>query len=1077
MAISFSCDQCRKRYEVDDSLAGKRIKCKGCGATLSIPGPRSAPPGTRPAGASRPPSAPRRPKAPADNPIDLFGLEDESPASGADAGEVLLPRAGAGRRSGSDAGGSSAGVPSWVWLVGGGVGLLLIVLLIAALFSGSPGRPPVARNAPPQGGRDEAATQDGEGASVPDAAAGRFRRDETSAAAPRTAWHIQADPAPETPQFPAQATLAIPVPEAFSSDDVVYPSTPSAFVILGGNENADHSREVWDLRTATRVGRLSGHIEVARPMALSPDGLYFVCHTNPVPRTTDIWRIADAQRIGRIEDADRIPDVIDFAGPGPGRVVIGTSYGKALQVWDVAAGKPVVEFQTPSGFDRDSVALSPGRRYLALTLAQKNRLQVYDLTNGRMAGELEMPREGSSDLDCQGMAFSSDGTALAGLFSAAGTTTHLMSWDATTGTLASDFRTEGNDPYGRSSEGQSLQWIPDGSGWLIANQAIVERRSGQVVWSMPFDPVRPQDRGPRKLLDAGRMVAVGRVRNQKTLQFVPLPGDKIQAAMTLARGGGSAVDAILPATTTADRGAAKPVAAPSSPVRWAATPDPTPAPKAAAARSIALRVEALDVLGLLVSGPEASQAIVVSSPKGRLTTNQGQQSQQPRQVDRYDLADGRPLGRFEIASVSRPIAVSPDATHLLLAHAGAADRLDVHATADGKHVVGWRPYEKETGDDRNVAWADFLDAGRVLTVNPAGTLILWSLPDCKAVYIAEGAMQGAPILSPGRKTLAALRGGTLRLLDPATGTALGDATASGHQAEAGLKAAAFDPEGQELAAVLDGTLVRWDLKTGQVVEEVPSPAPKAGSLRYGTARHVLIDGKVLYDLGRKRTVWSYEGGVHATGGPAGRHWYASGAISGPATLVAIAIPEEKIARAEATADDPKTPAMLREGTTVSLQVDGSPPRDPETFRRTLLEGLTARLRAVGAEVAEDRPVRLVVRFRERDTGHTIEYRKLGGGPNNAETRTIPDREIDWELSVTDGRGNPVVIAGETVVNLGIGLQRLPAGENDWEGFLRTEQWQAAAARVAARDLPFFVARGPHGPTLLPGTSSLGYPRQ
>jgi hypothetical protein len=43
--------------------------------------------------------------------------------------------------------------------------------------------------------------------------------------------------------------------------------------------------------------------------------------------------------------------------------------------------------------------------------------------------------------------------------------------------------------------------------------------------------------------------------------------------------------------------------------------------------------------------------------------------------------------------------------------------------------------------------------------------------------------------------------------------------------------------------------------------------------------------------------------------------------------------------------------------------------------------------------------------------------------------------------------------------------------------LRAERWQAAAARVTARDMPFFAARGPEGAVFLPGTSSLGYPRQ
>ena len=87
-------------------------------------------------------------------------------------------------------------------------------------------------------------------------------------------------------------------------------------------------------------------------------------------------------------------------------------------------------------------------------------------------------------------------------------------------------------------------------------------------------------------------------------------------------------------------------------------------------------------------------------------------------------------------------------------------RLDVYSTADSGHVAGWRPYDKEASDeDKGVVWADFLTPDRVLTANRSGMLVLWSLPDCKAVYVAEGACEGAPVLSPGRKYLAAYMGG------------------------------------------------------------------------------------------------------------------------------------------------------------------------------------------------------------------------------------------------------------------------------------------------------------------------------
>ncbi|MEO6807686.1 MAG: hypothetical protein ABI353_01050, partial [Isosphaeraceae bacterium] len=75
-------------------------------------------------------------------------------------------------------------------------------------------------------------------------------------------WKVQADPAPEPISFPAGQPLNIPIPEMFGNDDVVYPSTPSPFVALGGNGDERQRREVWDLRDGKRVGGLIGRLDL-----------------------------------------------------------------------------------------------------------------------------------------------------------------------------------------------------------------------------------------------------------------------------------------------------------------------------------------------------------------------------------------------------------------------------------------------------------------------------------------------------------------------------------------------------------------------------------------------------------------------------------------------------------------------------------------------------------------------------------------------------------------------------------------------------------------------------------------------
>ena len=57
MLIVLDCPGCRKRYEVDASLAGKKSRCKQCGEVFQIPVPRAASPA--PPTVSKPPRPPQ----------------------------------------------------------------------------------------------------------------------------------------------------------------------------------------------------------------------------------------------------------------------------------------------------------------------------------------------------------------------------------------------------------------------------------------------------------------------------------------------------------------------------------------------------------------------------------------------------------------------------------------------------------------------------------------------------------------------------------------------------------------------------------------------------------------------------------------------------------------------------------------------------------------------------------------------------------------------------------------------------------------------------------------------------------
>ena len=70
MPISFSCPQCGKNFNADDSFAGKKVRCKQCGTKTTVPSPSS--------GSQKPGSRPPEPD-------DLYGLAEPAP--------MLPPRA------------------------------------------------------------------------------------------------------------------------------------------------------------------------------------------------------------------------------------------------------------------------------------------------------------------------------------------------------------------------------------------------------------------------------------------------------------------------------------------------------------------------------------------------------------------------------------------------------------------------------------------------------------------------------------------------------------------------------------------------------------------------------------------------------------------------------------------------------------------------------------------------------------------------------------------------------------------------------------------------------------------------
>src|SRR5947209_1737446 len=137
----------------------------------------------------------------------------------------------------------------------------------------------------------------------------------------------------------------------------------------------------------------------------------------------------------------------------------------------------------PAHHDGRRRAFSPGRRYIALAAMKGERILVYDLGSAQLVGEAVLPAVGL----CQGLAFAPDGKSFAGLFRI-GSATHLLSWDLATGKTTADHTLDkAAVPNIAAFRGPVMDWLPDGGGWLLYGQALLDDKSGAIYWRIPVE--------------------------------------------------------------------------------------------------------------------------------------------------------------------------------------------------------------------------------------------------------------------------------------------------------------------------------------------------------------------------------------------------------------------------------------------------------------------------------------------------------------------------------------------------------------------------------------------------------------
>ncbi len=573
---------------------------------------------------------------------------------------------------------------------------------------------------------------------------------------------------------------------------------------------------MWDVKTGAAIASPPGHTGWVRALAYSPDGR--VVLTGGVDGTARFWSASTGRPAGPV--LRHSGPVMDVAYSRDGRRVL-TAVDRAVRLWDTATGRQLGQILHDRGLSL--VALSPDGK-LVLGADSGQVVHLWDVEAGRRAHE-PLPHT-----EIYAVRFSPDGRT----FLTAGRregVEGVQLWDTATGrpvgrmlkhlaVLAAAFSPDGKRLVSGGNDGTARLWEAASGEPLCpplphagAVMAVAFTADGRLaltgctdgtarLWSVPDGkPFGQPLRHPESVTSVaaspdGKLVLTGTVHGARlwdAAAATPLeawPPDYDPVTIAIGRHFGR-FDQHPPLCLT---------------------PDGT----ALLARTEKMSARLWDLASGLPRTPHLQHAnhigAVAVSPDGRLLLT-GAYDQTARL---WDAAAGKP------ASVPLPhidaveaVALGPGGSRVLVGTTGRgpSDQIQARAVAGRVHWATVVVDAKET-----VAHAHLWDpaAGR-----------------CLARHTFAGRVVVTAFSRDGKLALAGSVDGTARLLDAATGQAIGGRLRHGDIIEAG----AFSPDGRRAVTASARAVRFWDTATGR---------PTGVVLPHGAlALSFSPDGKVL----------------------------------------------------------------------------------------------------------------------------------------------------------------------------------------------------------------------------------------
>jgi hypothetical protein len=341
-------------------------------------------------------------------------------------------------------------------------------------------------------------------------------------------WAATIDPAPS----PAGGVITAWDSIAINSQarKTILPLLPGPFVALAPKptkgQKDDGLMRVYDLRTGNPTGKpFKVASALGEHVALAGDGAYVAYRLagKSNPHAIEVIDTATGEALRNIEAGHDKEWGFPLGFVGPGKLLTQTrevqnpdfSEKTEYKVWEVKTGQLVSEIAFDLVWAPSVVGLSPGGKYIVFQIGRTllgHRLIIIELATGKVACDISLVGKDEVGGMSAGLVFSPDGKELAMLWHFVGRKKEgfgkVVVFDAATGKMLATHELADLAGVDLGTRGglDAIQWVPDGSGWLLYGLVLMDRQTGKESGRLG---------GDKKLAHMRRFVDAGHVTTLK----------------------------------------------------------------------------------------------------------------------------------------------------------------------------------------------------------------------------------------------------------------------------------------------------------------------------------------------------------------------------------------------------------------------------------------------------------------------------------------------------------------------------------------------------------------------------------